>query len=152
LTEELELYTCGLGANYRTCNATDEEVKMPRIADLGQGKAVMGAACGDCHTIIAESLRELPQHPGRLHFNLSVRETPGKAQGGSAPGLSRVLTSGDERIAELSEEIAHLHTEVGQLRAENGAMKKGIEEVGQLRAENAAMRKALEEIQDMAGG
>jgi alpha-tubulin suppressor-like RCC1 family protein len=73
VTENRELYTCGSGGYFGTCNATEEVVKVPRMADLGRGKAVMTAVCGVCHTIIGESLREPPQHPGRLHFGLCAQ-------------------------------------------------------------------------------
>jgi alpha-tubulin suppressor-like RCC1 family protein len=76
VTENRELYTCGLGEYFKTCNATEEAVEVPRMADLGGGKAVMTAVCGLYHSILGENLREPPQHPGRLYFGLcsSVEE------------------------------------------------------------------------------
>jgi alpha-tubulin suppressor-like RCC1 family protein len=69
ITKDLELWTCGSGSKFQTCNATQEELKVPRRADLAIGKSVMAVACGR-HTMIAENLREIAKHPGRMHFGL----------------------------------------------------------------------------------
>jgi hypothetical protein len=62
LTENLELYTCGDGDEYRLCNTAIGKVRVPTPAE---------AAVGGCsHMIIAENLEEVPRHPGRTHFGL----------------------------------------------------------------------------------
>ncbi|OHT12202.1 hypothetical protein TRFO_18108 [Tritrichomonas foetus] len=70
ITENLELYTCGDGDEYRLCNTTIGKVKVPAPADAAIGKSIMWISCGCSHMIIAENLEEVPQHPGRQHFGL----------------------------------------------------------------------------------
>lgn len=70
ITENLELYTCGDGDEYRLCNTTIGKVHTPTLADAAIGKLVMWISCGCSHMIIAENLEEIPQHPGRAYFGL----------------------------------------------------------------------------------
>ena len=70
VTEQLELYTCGDGDEYRLCNDMSMKVSIPSPATAAAGKAVMWMSCGCSHVIIAENLEEIPSHPGRLHFGL----------------------------------------------------------------------------------
>ena len=70
ITENLELYTCGDGDEYRLCNTTTGKVRVPMPADAAIGKLVMWISCGCSHMIIAENLEEVPQHPGRAFFGL----------------------------------------------------------------------------------
>jgi alpha-tubulin suppressor-like RCC1 family protein len=70
ITKDLELWTCGDGSEFQTCNDTTDEVNIPKRAELAIGKSVMAVCCGGEHTIIAENLREIPKHPGRMHFGL----------------------------------------------------------------------------------
>lgn len=70
ITENLELYTCGDGDEYRICNTIIGKVRVPTLADAALGKQVMWVSCGCSHIIIAENLEEFPQHLGRAHFGL----------------------------------------------------------------------------------
>lgn len=70
VTDQMELYTCGDGDDFKLGNPTTDKVRVPTPANLAIGRSISWIACGCAHMIIAENMKSVPGHYGRMYFGL----------------------------------------------------------------------------------
>lgn len=135
VTEQLELYTCGDGDEYRLCNDTCTKVSVASPAKAAIGKSVMWMSCGCSHVIIAENLQEIPSHPGRLHFGLDGttrrknNRLPSKLVSAEIDGLAKpiMMDVSDYGCVWTGYEVGDLvSTEDGKKGVVLGAASRGL--------------------------
>lgn len=70
ITEKYQLYSCGLGDYYCTCNYSKDLVNFPKKAECCLGKKITWCCAGLMHCFVVEGMDKFPVHPGRRFFKL----------------------------------------------------------------------------------